>query len=519
MPVTSRKVRASLGEDRTRSNAIIDFIQNEEICRIPEGPKIGEKFVLDKWQIDFIRQVYDNPARTRRAILSVGRKNAKTTLSALLLLAHLCGPERKGNAQLYSAATSRDQAALIFRLALKMVRMSARLRSAIQVKESAKELVCPTMGTHYRALSAETATAFGLNPSFVVHDELGQVRGPRSPLFEALETATGAQERPLSIIISTQAATDNDLLSILIDDALAGHDPQVTVTLFTAAPELDPFDLKTVKLANPALGKFLQRKEVMAMADSARRMPASEASFRNLILNQRIEASNPFVSTTSWRLCGGQVESLRGVPIYAGLDLSSVSDLTAFVMIGRIGKVWHVEPTFWLPGVGLHHKAQKDRTPYDMWAKEGYLQTTDGATISYEYVAQYLFEMFQKYDIRKIAFDRWGFAHFRPWLVKAGFTEQAIEDKFVQFGQGTQTMSPALRDLEQAIKERQLAHGNHPVLGMCAACAVIEGKDYANRKLSKNKSSGRIDGLVALTMAMGVAPLQAKPVDISALIG
>ena len=381
------------------------------------------------------------------------------------------------------------------------------------------ELVCPSIGTHYRALSAESSTAFGLNPNFVVHDELGQVRGPRSPLFEALETATGAQENPLSIIISTQASTDNDLLSVLIDDALAGHDPQVTVTLFTAPPELDPFDIKTIRLANPALGKFLQRKEVMGMADAARRMPASEASFRNLILNQRIEAANPFVSPTEWRACGEQVESLRGVPVYAGLDLSSVADLTAFVMIGRHGKVWHCEPTFWLPSVGLYHKAQKDRTPYDQWAKDGYLQTTEGATISYEFVAQFLFEMFQRYDIRKVAFDRWGFAHFKPWLVKAGFNDTLIEDRFVQFGQGTQTMSPALRDLEQAIKERQLAHGNHPVLGMCAACAVVEGRDYANRKLSKNKSSGRIDGLVALTMAMGVAPLQVKPVDIEALIG
>ena len=173
---------------------------------------------------------------------------------------------------------------------------------------------------------------------------------------------------------------------------------------------------------------------------------------------------------------------------------------------------------FWLPEVGLREKGERDHVPYDLWRSQGYLLTSPGSSVSYEYVAEYLFGVFEEYNVNKIAFDRWNMKHLMPWLLKAGFSEAAIKEKFVEFGQGTQSMSPALRDLEQAIREKELAHGDHPVLAMCAACAIVESKDDANRKLSKNKSTGRIDGMVALAMAMGVAPLQAKPVDIDTLI-
>lgn len=491
----------------------------EKYCRIPEGPDIGKPVKLRGWQKDEIRKIYDNPAGTRRAILSFGRKNAKTSLAAFLLLLHLVGPEKRFNSQLYSTAQSREQAAVLFALAAKIVRMSPDLRAVVVIRDTAKQLFCPDLGTLYRALSAEAATAFGLSPVFIVHDELGQVRGPRSPLYEALETATGAQADPLSVVISTQAPTDADLLSMLIDDALANHDPRVTCSLYTAPKDDDPFAEETIRKANPAFGDFLNAREVMAMASDAKRMPAREAEFRNLVLNQRVETANPFVTQYVWKQCGGPVGDLRGVPIYAGLDLSSVADLTAFVMIGRIERVWNVKPTFWLPAEGLREKSDKDRVPYDLWRQKGFLETTPGRSVSYEFVAAYLRRAFTEYDIRKLAFDRWNMVHLKPWLLRAGFSEQEIEEKFVPFGQGTQSMSPALRDLEQAIKEREIAHGDHPVLAMCAACAVVESKADANRKLSKNKSTGRIDGLVALTMAMGVAPLQAAPIDVEALIG
>ena len=501
---------------QTRGERNIEWI--EDHCRVPEGKGVGTPLKLRPWQRAELLKIYDNPVGTRRAIITFGRKNGKTSLAAFLMLLHLCGRESKPNSQLFSAAQSRDQAALIFNLAAKIVRLSPKLNEAIGIRDTAKQLYFPQRGTVYRALSAEASTAFGLNPSFIIHDELGQVRGPRSPLYEALETATGAQEEPLSIVISTQSPTDADLLSLLIDDAFAKNDPRVTLSLYTAPLDDDPFDEATIRKANPAYGDFLNAKEVKAMAEEARRMPAREAEFRNLILNQRVVADAAFVTRSVWKECGEPVGDLHGVPLYGGLDLSSVSDLTALVLIGRKDRTWHVKPTFWLPSVGLKEKGEKDHVPYDLWREQGYLQTTPGNSVSYEYVAEYLFSVFEEYDIQKLAFDRWNMKHLMPWLLKAGFSEDAIKERFVEFGQGTQSMSPALRDLEQVIKEQELAHGDHPVLAMCAACAVVESKDDANRKLSKNKSTGRIDGMVALAMAMGVAPLQAKPVDIETMI-
>jgi len=505
----NRRIKAS-------GKQVITWI--ETYCRIPEGKKVGQKVELEEWQKKELCRIYDNKAGTRRAILSFARKNAKTSLSAFLLLVHLCGPCYVLNSQLYSTAQSREQAAVIFNLAAKIVRLSPELRAVITVRDTAKELLCPELGTKYRALSAEVSTAFGLSPSFIVHDELGQVRGPRSPLYEALETATGAQEDPLSIIISTQSPSDGDLLSILIDDAIAGHDPRVLVSLYTAPKDADPFSEKTIRKANPAFDSFLNKREVMAMAEDARRMPAREAEYRNLVLNQRVETNNPFVTQSAWKSCGAPPASIEGVPVYGGLDLSSVSDLTALVLIGKRDRVWQVHPTFWLPEKGLREKSARDHVPYDVWHEKGFLETTPGASVSYEYVGRWIHHLIELYDIQKIAFDRWNMKHLKPWLLEAGFSEQKFEDIFVEFGQGTASMSPALRDLEQAVTEQGLAHGNHPVLSMCAACAVVEGKDAANRKLSKNKSTGRIDGLVALTMAMGVAPMQNEKVDVATMI-
>lgn len=492
-----------MGKRLTRGDRNIAWI--EKFCRIPEGRDVGKPVRLREWQKAEIRSIYDNPAGTRRAILSFGRKNAKTTLSAFILLLHLCGPEARPNSQLFSAAQSRDQAAILFALAAKVVRMSPDLSSVVVVRDTAKQLFCTELGTLYRALSADASTAYGLSPVLIVHDELGQVRGPRSELYEALETATGAQDNPLSIIISTQAPTDADLLSVLIDDALAGHDPRVVVSLYTADPAADPFAEETIRQANPAFGDFLNPTEVLAMAEDARRMSSREAEYRNLVLNQRVEASSPFVSRSLWETCRDEPAELDDVPVYGGLDLSAVNDLTALVLIGRVEGVWQVRPTFWLPGDGLKQKAIRDRVPYDVWEKSGHLIAAPGKSVDYEYVAEYLWAAFKAYDIRKIAFDRWGFRHLRPWLVKAGFDEATIDDVFEEFGQGFQSLSPALRALEAEILNGRIAHGAHPVLSMCAANAVVKTDPAGNRKLDKQKSTGRIDGMVALAMAVGVA--------------
>lgn len=489
---------------KTRGDRNIAWIERN--CRVPEGRDVGKPVKLRKWQRDEIKRIYDNEAVTRRAILSFGRKNGKTALSAFLLLLHLVGPEALPNGQLYSAAQSRDQAALLFGLAAKCVRLSPDLAGFVKVRDTAKELLCEELGTFYKALSAEAATAYGKSPVFLVHDELGQVKGPHSELYDALETATGAQESPLSIIISTQAPTDGDLLSILIDDALAGHDPKVVCKLYTADPALDPFDEATIMQANPAYGDFLNSDEVKGMAEDARRMPSREASYRNLVLNQRVEMNSPFVSRGVWDACGGDVaEDWRGLPVYAGLDLSSVNDLTALVLIAPIAGIWHVRSMFWLPEYGLAERSTKDRVPYDVWHRQGFLKVTPGRTVEYEFIAHELRQLFDEFNIMNVAFDRWNFKHLRKELVRVGFHEDDIEERFTEFGQGFASMSPALRTLESDLLNGKVAHGKHPVLTMCAANAVVVSDPSGNRKLAKDKSSGRIDGMVSLAMARSVA--------------
>jgi phage terminase large subunit-like protein len=521
--------RMALSETRAPPTArdIIRWIETK--CFVPEGKLIGKPFRLDEWQKIELRRIYDNPAGTRRAILSFGRKNGKSSLAAVLLLVHLCGPMARPNGQLFSAAQSREQAALIFNLAAKIVRMSPALRDSVNVKDSTKELDCFGLGTHYRALSAEASTAFGLSPVFIVHDELGQVRGPRSKLYEALETATGAQDNPLSVIISTQAPADTDLLSILIEDALGSHDPRVVCKLYTAPMTADPFDDETIKLANPAWNTFLNPVEVRAMADDAKRMPSKESEYRNLILNQRVEALAQFIAPAVWAKCGSPVGDLTQCrEVYGGLDLSEANDLTALVLIGKIDGIWHARAWFWLPHENLADRARNDHVPYDQWHKDGLIETVEGSAIGYDKVAPRVIQILEQHKVRKIAFDRWNFKHFRPWLVAGGVPEHVIVKQWEEFGQGTASMSPALRELEGLILNRALAHGNNPVLNMCAANAVViegregardVGKDSANRRLSKKRSTGRIDGLVSLAMAVGVAPLAKAKVDIAALIG
>jgi phage terminase large subunit-like protein len=251
MPSTQPRREPETSKSAT-SRAVIRWIESN--CCVPEGKDVGKPVVLRGWQKAEIRKIYDNPYGTRRAIISFARKNAKTTLAALLMLVHLAGVLAKKNSQLYSAAQSRDQAAILFALAAKVVRMSPKLSALVSILQSTKTMTSNTNGSVYRALSAETSTAYGLSPIFCVHDELGQVRGPRSELFEALESAMGAQENPLSIVISTQAPSDADLLSLLIDDALAGNDPHTVVSLYTAPMDDPPFDEATIRKANPAFG-------------------------------------------------------------------------------------------------------------------------------------------------------------------------------------------------------------------------------------------------------------------------
>lgn len=494
----------------TRGERNIRWI--ESYCRIPEGKFVGRPVKLSRQQKRWIKRIYDTPTRT--FILSMGRKNGKTAFAAFLLLLNLAGPEARHNSQLYSAAQSREQAAILFALAAKIVRLSPDLNSFITVRDSAKQLFCEELGTLYRALSAEASTAYGLSPVFSVHDELGQVKGPRSDLYDAIETASAANDEPISVIISTQAPTDADLLSMLIDDALTEADPMNKVELYTTPLEdennpIDPFSEEAIRMANPHYDEFMNKSEVLRQAQKAKRMPSMEASYRNLILNQRVEARKPFVSRGVWyENTGDPLEDFTGMPVYGGLDLSAVNDLTALVLITDIGDKFHVKSKFWLPegepGEGIVDKAKQDRVPYDIWAKQGHIDLCPGNAIEYSYVAKYLRYVFDYFDVKAIAFDRYNMKFLKPWLELEGFTEEELA-KFIEFGQGYVSMAPALREFQTLLLNRRMEHGSNPVLNMCAANAVVVSDDAGNQKFTKAKATGRIDGMQALAMAVGVA--------------
>jgi phage terminase large subunit-like protein len=482
----------------TRGERVIAFI--EAFCITPEGASVGKPIVLAEFQKRFIKNVYDNPHGTRRAYLSIARKNGKTALIAGILLAHLVGPEAKQNSQIVSGAQSRDQAALVFGLASKMVQLSPKLSEIVRIVPSGKKLYGLPLNVEYRALAADGTTAHGLSPALSLIDECGQVRGPQNDFIDAITTAQGAHKSPLLIAISTQSANDSDLFSQWLDDAARSKDPKIISHVYAAKKEASVTDPQAWQDANPALGVFRSLEDVQEQAKQAARMPSAENTFRNLILNQRVSTVTPFISKNVWDANGGKLLDFGDAPVYAGLDLSGRTDLTSLVIIGKVAGVWHTQAHFWTPEQGLHDRAKKDRQPYDLWVKQGYINTTPGATIDYEFVAQDIFNLISGLNLVTVAYDRWRIEIFRKQLDSMG-----IELPLVECGQGFKDMSPAIEILESELLNGRIAHGGNPVLTMCAANAVISADAANNRKLDKHKATGRIDGMVAMAMAFFAA--------------
>lgn len=503
-----QKMISSAGQMATpkklsRADRVIGFINR--FCKVPEGALVGQPLKLDAFQIKFIRAIYDGNRKCRRAILSIARKNGKTALIACLVLVHLVGTEAKLNSQIVSGAMSRENAALVFDLAAKMVMLDETLSKIVRVVPSAKRLHGLPLNTTYKALSAEGKRNMGGSPILAILDETGQVIGSQDAFVDAIITSQGAHTDPLLIVISTQAASDSDLLSIWIDDALTGKDPHTVCHLYTADPTASVLDERAWYAANPALGKFRNLEEMAKMANDASRMPSFENSFRNLYLNQRISVNSPFISKNTWINCGTPTCPIEDcIEVYGGLDLSGRTDLTALVLYGLAGNVWNVYPYFWTPAIGLLERAKRDRAPYDVWVKQGFIKTTPDATVDYEFVVKEILEIIEPLKksgtLRVIAFDRWRIEYFKKELEHLG-----KELPLAEYGQGFKDMSPALDELESKLLNQHIAHGGNPVMTMCAANAMTVKDPAGNRKLDKIKTSGRIDGFVALAMAAGIA--------------
>ena len=501
----------------TRAQRVIAFL---ETLSITSGKFAFTKLKLRRWQQQFIREVYcevDGRRQIRTAVLSMGRKNGKSQLAAGLALCHLCGPEAESRGEVYSCANDRFQAGRIFEEMVALADLSPWLSERINVIRFTKRIEDLENGSVYTALSSEARTKFGLSPSMIIYDELGAA--PNRQLLDAMDSAMGARDQPLMLVISTQAADDFAPMSVLIDYGLKVRrgeikDPSFHLTLYQARENDDIWEPRTWKKANPALGDFRSLEDLERLAQQAKRMPAQENAFRNLILNQRVAAHARFIERTAWDACNGAAEIPAGARVYAGLDLGATRDPSALVLIREDGAgVFHVKPYYWVPG-NIADRTDEDRVPYDVWLREE-LIIAAGDTTDPKAIALKIAEINGRNPIMTLAFDRWRINDLKRELDAIG-----CRVTMVPFGQGFKEMSPAVDVLERLVVQKRVRHGGNPVLQMNAANAVITRDAAGGRKLDKSKSNGRIDGLVALAMAFSLALIRnERPIDVEALIG
>lgn len=485
------------------------------MLRVGEGDLVGKPLKLEPFQVDFIRRCFPASRKVRRAILSIARKNGKTALIAVLVLAALMGPLAVPYGEVISAARSREQAGQVFRYASKMLLVSG-LMSRVIVRDTRKEIVDKITRVTYRATSADAKTNHGSAPFLVIHDELGQVEGSTDQLYDSLSTSMGAYESgALEIVISTQAASDADLLSLLIDDALRGGDDTTVCVLYSAPLDADPFVESTWKLANPALGIFRSISDVRAQATRAQRIPAAENAFRNLILNQRVSTESHWLAEGVWRMNQRPPDPdlfTSGRLVFGGLDLSLRTDLSALVLVAEDddGDV-HVLPTFWTPADTLRERALRDRAPFELWVKQGHLTACPGGYVSYRDIGKKLVEVGQTMSLGTINYDRYRMRelvreleHLEADGIELPFAPSEDGEGFREFtncGQGWKSMTPALEAVEQLAIEGKLRCGGNPVLTWNVASARVKADHAMNRVLDKRHENRRIDGAVALAMA------------------
>ena len=489
---------------RTRADRVISFI---ECLPVTSGILAGTKFKLGAWQKKIIKAIYHTGRNGRRivrqALISIPRKNGKSTFTAALALCHLCGPEAEPRGEIYSAATVTEQAAIIFREMKSMVQ-GTELANRVIVRDFAKTLEDSKTGSIYKALSADVETKHGFSSSVWIYDELAQA--PNRKLYDVLDTSGGGRLEPLGIVISTQSPDPHSIMSELVSYGESIHtgdhtDPTFYSTIYSAPEDADPWSEETWRTCNPGIESgFRSLEEMRAAALKARRIPARESVFRLLYLNQPVETDSRFIHLTDWQACGGDidVESLRGRPCWAGLDLSSTQDLSALILFFP-DDGGAILPFFWVPRDRLDEREHTDRVPYRTWFKQGLIDAPQGRAIDRLAIIRRLAELSSMFEIVGVAYDRWRLEDLKKLLIDEG-----MDLPLTGWGQGFASMGPAVDLLETAILNRELRHGNHPTLTWNVANAVIEIDPAGSRKISKKRSRERVDGLVALTMAIGL---------------
>jgi phage terminase large subunit-like protein len=488
----------------SRVGKIIAFL---EFLPITKGQLIGSNLKLLPDQRRFIQALYGSNA-VKLGVFSQPRGNGKTGLTAGLMLCHLLGPEAEFRGECYSAAIDRKQASLIADEMEAIILEVPEFASILNMKRfpyrTFEVMAGPGIGSRYEALSADGRRGMGLAPSFWCFDELAQTKDRK--LFDSLQTAMGKRKRALGVVISTQAADNEHPLSELIDYGLRGTDPTILVHLRAAPVDANPFDRKTIRSVNPAFGKFLSAEDVFAEAVRAREIPAFESAFRNTRLNQRIAADHDevFLTPQVWERCAGPVDEALftdGRPVYAGMDLSTRVDLTAFVLACQDGDGnMHLLPMAWTPGDTVQERTHKDRAPYDAWVRMGLLTAAPGPVIDYDWVATEIATRIKSMNINKVYFDDWKIDDMRAAFNRIGFPMP-----MQPFRQGIKTFGSAVSLFEGLATDGKLRHGGHKVLSWCVANTMMERDAMNNRKPNKKRSTGRIDLAVAAIMAVKAA--------------
>jgi phage terminase large subunit-like protein len=489
--------------DKAKAQHAVDFIQS---LKHTKGQWAGQPFILLPWQEKIIRDIFGtvkgNGCRQyNTAYIEIPKKNGKSELAAAVALYLLFADDEPG-AEIYSAAADRDQAAIVFNVAAEMVRMSPALMKRCRILDSVRRIVVYKTASFYRVLSADVKNKHGFNVHGVIFDELHAQ--PNRELYDVLTEGTGdARRQPLWFIITTAGIDRNSICWEVHEKArqiLNGtrEDPSFYPVIYGLDDEENWEDEGNWYRVNPSLGTVIDIEKVQAAFNEAKQNVARENNFRRLRLNQWVKQSMRWMKLDKWDASAGIVDpdKLRGRNCYAGLDLSSTIDLTAFGMVfpdddGTYDVLMH----FWIPEDTMIEKEKRDRVPYSRWVREGYVTATPGDVIDYKFVQSDIEEYAETYDIREIAFDRWGATKIQQDLTDAGFT-------MVQFGQGFASMSPPTKELMTLVLGLKLRHGGNPVLRWNIDNLVVRQDPAGNLKPDKEKSTQKIDGAVALIMAL-----------------
>ena len=493
--------------DERKAQRVVRFI---EALRHTKGEFHGQPFHLLPWQEKIIRDVFgtvrdDDPTMRQytTAYIEIPKKNGKSELGAAIALNMLINDD-EWKAEVYSCASDRQQAAIVFDVAVDMVRQSPALMKRVKIIPSTRRMIYQPTGSIYQALSSEVATKHGLNVSACIFDELHTQ--PTRALYDVMTQGSGdARRQPLWFFLTT-AGTDRNSICWEVHqkalDILEGRkiDPRFYPVLFGLPDDADWTSEENWYRANPSLDHTITIDKVRDAFRKAQETPADENQFRQLRLNQWVKQSVRWMPMDKWDECGGVVDpyALEGRACYAGLDLSSTSDLTALVLAfppTSEDEPYRVLPFFWLPEETLSLRVRRDHVPYDQWAKRGFIQTTEGNVVHYGFIERFICELGERYDIREIAHDRWNATMMVQTLEDDGFT-------MVPFGQGFKDMSPPTKELMRIVLEHKLCHGGHPVLRWNMDNAFVRTDPAGNLKLDKEKSTEKVDGAVALVMAL-----------------